>query len=243
MHFSYKTNTVLLTFSLEAAFNMTYLVLPWIFSFQHASHETYITTEWLINKWNTINNLQSISLIYLFPSFNQILPYCHGELLSTYDQVEGLVLWQFWNLKDIKNLTLNTWKRLFNSAFFWHLEIHTHKSGGSALSLNIFANMNQKLVETYLLQLMITSSGWVLLFNMPCFGWSPLPRNRPGGSILKFPIFSLWPSIKQNPYSFWISSLFSFSAWWILNRNLIAKLFFLVLVHIKHSWWIIQLSN
>lgn len=28
MPFSYKTKTMLLTFSLEAAFNMTYLVLP-----------------------------------------------------------------------------------------------------------------------------------------------------------------------------------------------------------------------
>ena len=57
------------------------------------------------------------------------------------------------------------------------------------------------ILQTYLLQLIITSSGWVLLFNIPCLGWSPLPRNNPGGSILKLPIFSLCPSIVQKPYS------------------------------------------
>lgn len=66
---------------------------------------------------------------------------------------------------------------------------------------------------SYLLQLMMTSSGMILFFNMPCLGWSPRPRNKPGGSILKLPIFSLWPSIVQKPYSFWISSFFNFSAY------------------------------
>ena len=63
-----------------------------------------------------------------------------------------------------------------------------------------------------LLQLMMTSSGIVLLLIMPCLGCSPRPRNNPGGSILKLPIFSLCPSIMQNPYSSTILSLFSFSA-------------------------------
>ena len=67
--------------------------------------------------------------------------------------------------------------------------------------------------RTYLLQLIITSSGMTRRFNIPCFGWSPRPRNRPGGSILKLPIFCLWPSIIQNPYSFWTFSLATLIAW------------------------------
>lgn len=51
--------------------------------------------------------------------------------------------------------------------------------------------------HSYLLQLMMTSSGWILFFSMPCFGCSPLPRNRPGGSILKLPMRSLWWSSRQ----------------------------------------------
>lgn len=35
-----------------------------------------------------------------------------------------------------------------------------------------------------LLQLMMTSSGWILLLIMPCFGCSPRPRNSEGGSVL-----------------------------------------------------------
>lgn len=49
----------------------------------------------------------------------------------------------------------------------------------------------------YLLQLMMMSSGRMRLFSMPIFGWSPLPRKRPGGSIRKFPMRSLWLSIRQ----------------------------------------------
>lgn len=53
------------------------------------------------------------------------------------------------------------------------------------------------------------SSGWILFFSMPCFGCSPLPRNRPGGSILKLPMRSLWWSSRQYPNSsriFWLAS-------------------------------------
>ena len=67
--------------------------------------------------------------------------------------------------------------------------------------------------DTYLLQLIITSSGITRHFSMPCFGWSPRPRNRPGGSILKLPIFCLWPSIMQKPYSFCTFSLAALIAW------------------------------
>lgn len=42
----------ILTFSREAAFNMTYLVLPWMFSFQQASHETY-NKQWRSDKRST----------------------------------------------------------------------------------------------------------------------------------------------------------------------------------------------
>lgn len=51
--------------------------------------------------------------------------------------------------------------------------------------------------HSHLLQLMMTSSGWILFFSMPCLGCSPLPRNNPGGSILKLPMRSLWWSRRQ----------------------------------------------
>lgn len=63
----------------------------------------------------------------------------------------------------------------------------------------------------------MTSSGWILFFSMPCFGCSPLPRNRPGGSILKLPMRSLWWSSRQYPNSSRIFWLASFNAWDINN--------------------------
>ena len=60
---------------------------------------------------------------------------------------------------------------------------------------------------------MMMSSDHVLVFSIPCLGWSPRPRNRPGGSIRKLPIFSLWPSMRQNPYSSTRAAFASFSAW------------------------------
>ena len=48
--------------------------------------------------------------------------------------------------------------------------------------------------RAHLLQLMVTSSGRTLLFSIPLLGWSPRPRNNPGGSVLKLPIFSRCPS-------------------------------------------------
>jgi hypothetical protein len=54
---------------------------------------------------------------------------------------------------------------------------------------------------THLPQLMVTSSGLILLFNIPILGWLPRPQNNPGGSILKLLIFSLWPSKIQYPNS------------------------------------------
>lgn len=51
--------------------------------------------------------------------------------------------------------------------------------------------------HSHLLQLTMTSSGWILFFSMPCLGCSPLPRNNPGGSILKLPMRSLWWSRRQ----------------------------------------------
>lgn len=65
-------------------------------------------------------------------------------------------------------------------------------------------------LKPHLLQLMMTSSGWILFFSIPCLGWSPLPRKSPGGSILKFPMRSRWWSNTQYPYSstiFWLASL------------------------------------
>lgn len=62
---------------------------------------------------------------------------------------------------------------------------------------------------SHALQLMMMSSGWILFFSMPCFGCSPLPRKRPGGSILKLPMRSLWWSNRQYPNSstiFWLAS-------------------------------------
>lgn len=64
--------------------------------------------------------------------------------------------------------------------------------------------------KPHLLQLIMTSSGRIFFFSIPCLGWSPLPRKSPGGSILKFPMRSRWWSNTQNPYSstiFWLTSL------------------------------------
>lgn len=61
---------------------------------------------------------------------------------------------------------------------------------------------------THLLQLIMISSGLMRRFSMPIFGWSPRPRKRPGGSMRKFPILSLWLSMMQKPYS-WRSLSFS----------------------------------
>lgn len=78
----------------------------------------------------------------------------------------------------------------------WRTSFHLWPSGG----FGIFE---------FLLQLMMTSSGRTRFLSIPILGCSPRPRNNPGGSILKFPIRSLWPSITQNPYSFIISSFWS----------------------------------
>ena len=58
---------------------------------------------------------------------------------------------------------------------------------------------------------MIISDALILCFRRPIFGCSPRPRNKPGGSSRKLPIFSLWPSHRQNPYSSAIFAFFSFS--------------------------------
>ena len=64
---------------------------------------------------------------------------------------------------------------------------------------------------TYLLQLMMTSSGWTRLFSIPILGCVPRPRKSPGGSIRKLPIFSLCPSMTQKPYSSTIAAFSSLS--------------------------------
>lgn len=69
------------------------------------------------------------------------------------------------------------------------------------------AQRHRRNKKTHLLQLMLTSFGMTRLFSMPCLGWLPRPRNRPGGSILKLPIFCLWPSMMQKPNSFTMASL------------------------------------
>lgn len=61
---------------------------------------------------------------------------------------------------------------------------------------------------THLLQLIMMSSGLMRRLSMPIFGWSPRPRKRPGGSMRKLPILSLWLSMMQKPYS-WRSLSFS----------------------------------
>lgn len=63
------------------------------------------------------------------------------------------------------------------------------------------------------LQFMMTSSGLTRRFSIPIFGCSPRPRKSPGGSILKFPIFSLCPSMRQKPYSSTSSKFLAFIAY------------------------------
>ena len=61
--------------------------------------------------------------------------------------------------------------------------------------------LTQSTCTTYLPMLIMILSGIILFFSLPCFGWSPRPRNKPGGSILKLPTRCLWLSIMQKPYS------------------------------------------
>jgi len=51
-----------------------------------------------------------------------------------------------------------------------------------------------------------------LTLSAPFLGWSPRPRNKPGGSTLKFPTFSLRPSRRQVVYLASNSSLAFFAA-------------------------------
>lgn len=91
---------------------------------------------------------------------------------------------------------------------------------------------------SHLLQFMMMSSGWILFFSMPCFGCSPLPRNRPGGSILKLPMRSLWWSSRQYPNSsriFWLAS-FNACDKWMINLKL-SRITFLTFMN-----WMIQTS-
>lgn len=72
-------------------------------------------------------------------------------------------------------------------------------------------------IFTHLLQLIMMSSGLIRRFSMPIFGWSPRPRKRPGGSMRKFPILSLWLSMMQKPYS-WMSRSFSSLIFYIVYK-------------------------
>lgn len=113
--------------------------------------------------------------------------------------------WDFRLSYGVKSANHCSFKRR-DSYYMYMYETNRHDEAA------LTATLSESWVS-YLLQLIMTSSGMILFFNMPCLGWSPRPRNRPGGSILKLPIFSLWPSIVQKPYSFWISSFFNFSAY------------------------------
>lgn len=73
---------------------------------------------------------------------------------------------------------------------------------------------------SYLLQLIMMSSGLMRRFSMPIFGWSPRPRKRPGGSMRKFPILSLWLSMMQKPYS-WRSRSFSSLIFYNIYENIL----------------------
>lgn len=75
------------------------------------------------------------------------------------------------------------------------IEPQGHTEGTETKAVLNYTLISQS--HSHLLQLMMTSSGWILFFSMPCLGCSPLPRNNPGGSILKLPMRSLWWSRRQ----------------------------------------------
>lgn len=60
---------------------------------------------------------------------------------------------------------------------------------------------------------MIMSWGLMRRFNMPIFGWSPRPRNNPGGSMRKLAMRSLWLSMMQKPNCCKVRSFSSLIFW------------------------------
>uniref|UniRef100_A0A182UH79 Uncharacterized protein n=1 Tax=Anopheles melas TaxID=34690 RepID=A0A182UH79_9DIPT len=95
--------------------------------------------------------------------------------------------------------TFSTQEASHDTVLSWRTSFHRRPGGGDGILLSCE-------------QLIMTSSGITRLFTRPIFGCSPRPRNKPGGSILKLPIFSLCPSITQMPYSFVSCSFAAFRA-------------------------------
>lgn len=119
-----------------------------------------------------------------FPSTRQAKsPYCHDAPLSIWclEEVQGA-----WNpYEEDINKAINHYSQLM------HQFINTAQGG----------NTKQTHIHTYLLQFMMMSWGLMRRLSMPILGWSPRPRNRPGGSMRKLAIRSLWLSMIQKPYS------------------------------------------
>ena len=113
--------------------------------------------------------------------------------------------WMF-SVHDTSHVTLLSWRTSFHFLpeggsgcleSLWG-EYLTFKS---LCSLNIHSSELTKQTVAHLLQLTMMSWGLMRRLSMPIFGWSPRPRNRPGGSMRKLAIRSLWLSMMQKPYS------------------------------------------
>ncbi len=127
--------------------------------------------------------------------------------------------WIF-SVQDTSHVTLLSWRTSFHfvpggglgcfESLQWEAHYYKHvfhQTGGWWTVMS----------TPYLLQLTIMSSGRIRRFSMPIFGWSPLPRNKPGGSIRKLAMRSLWLSMIQKPYS---SRMRSFSSLIFLRGNI-----------------------
>lgn len=112
----------------------------------------------------------------------------HGDVLQRSRD------WRLLKTLGVRNTWFNTrflaamaHGSISKSSFFVRRYAATHPSVDTAVVLP----------PSHLLQLMVTSSGWILFFSIPFLGCPPRPRNSPGGSILKLPMRSLWWSSRQ----------------------------------------------
>lgn len=111
--------------------------------------------------------------------------------------------WIF-SVQDTSHVTLLSWRTSFHFVPGGGLGCFESLQWEAQDCKHVFHQTGwcQSVISTpYLLQLMIMSSGRIRRFSMPIFGWSPLPRNKPGGSIRKLAMRSLWLSMIQKPYS------------------------------------------
>lgn len=191
------------TLILELGFNMMYLVEPWMFSVHNANQVTLLS-------WRTsfhllpagglgcLESLRSTETREGWKQWGQLPPLedLVGEDLPPClerQQREEALRWlgppQVTKTRDVSpTLTLWLWRTTNQDRDRLVFYLYLHRGCLEPPSGRM---------KTYLLQLMMTSSGVIRLFNMPILGWSPRSLKSPGGSMRKFPIRSLWLSMMQ----------------------------------------------